>query len=344
MPKSPLDIAIEEGQDCLKSFPVIVLGSGASIPAGLPSMGALADHLKDSMEVDALSVSDRRTWDQFTTELLTNDLESALQAVNLTESLSDYVIEQTWQLVSDADKLVFDKILSDRNYLPLTRLYRHLFQSTHRTISVVTSNYDRLAEYAADVAEYYHQTGFSYGYVRQRRSGSQLSIRHGGQQARTVNIWKVHGCLDWFSDQDGEVIALMSAATIPAGRRPAIVTPGIEKYERTHREPFRSIIGGADTALDQARAYLCIGFGFNDAHIQPKLLARWRSGDAFLVVLTKTLSESVKSMLSVGGVQRFMALEEEDGGTRMWSHQFPDGVLLRGSHLWRLPDFLDQTA
>ena len=293
---------------------------------------------------EILSESDKCVWDQFTNKLANNGLESALQAVTLTERLSDSVIEQTWKLVRDADERVFERILVDRNYLPLSRLYRHLFSSTNRTISVVTPNYDRLAEYAADVAGYFHHTGFSQGYVRQRLARSQLSIKYANQQVRTVDIWKVHGCLDWFNDEDGEVIALMSARAIPPGRRPAIVTPGVGKYERTHREPFRSIIVGADEALSRARAYLCIGFGFNDAHIQPKLLERWRSGDAFLVVLTKTLSESAERMLLGTSDRRFMVLEEAERGTRMRSQQYPEGVLLEAVSLWRLPDFLNYTT
>ena len=39
MPTTPLSVALEEGQDCLKLSPVIVLGSGASIPPGLPEYG-----------------------------------------------------------------------------------------------------------------------------------------------------------------------------------------------------------------------------------------------------------------------------------------------------------------
>ena len=344
MPKTPAEIAIEEGQRCLKASPVIVLGSGASIPAGLPSMAALAEHLKCSLQDSVLTGSDKGIWEQFIDALATKDLESALQAIKLSEKLSDHVIKQTWSLISSADARAFEAVLGNANHLPLTRLYRHLFNSTNRTISVVTPNYDRLAEYAADLAGYCHYTGFSYGYLRQRQSGARLSFRQDNQQARTVDIWKVHGCLDWFIDNDGQVVALTSARSVPTGRRPAIVTPGIEKYERTYLEPFRSIIAGADRALARANAYLCVGFGFNDTHIQPKLLERWKRGDAILVILTKALTETAKKMLDGANGQQFLALEEAGNGTRMWSHQHPTGVALDDVHLWQLPDFLDHTT
>ncbi len=344
MPKTLIEIAIEEGQRCLKAFPVIVLGSGASIPAGLPSMSTLADHLKTSIHEGVLSGSDKGLWDQFIAELAAKDLESALQAIKLSDRLSDHVIEHTWHVVGTADAQVFQKVIGNENYLDLTRLYRHLFNSTNRTLSVVTPNYDRLAEYAADAAGICHYTGFSYGYLRRRQSGARLSFLQDRRPARTIDIWKVHGCLDWFTDPEGQVVAVTSARSIPPGRRPAIVTPGIEKYERTHLEPFRSIIAGADDALGRASAYLCIGFGFNDTHIQPKLLERWRRGDAFLVVLTRSLTQSAKKMLAAANGQQFVALEEAPNGTRMWSHEYPDGVLLENIHLWRLPDFLGHTT
>ncbi len=126
MPKTPTEIAVEEGQKCLKASPVIVLGSGASIPFGLPSMGKLADHLKGSMQAGALSGTDKGLWDQFIDELATKDLESALQAIKLSDRLSDHVVEHTWNLIGTADAQVFQEAISNGNYLPLTRLYRHL--------------------------------------------------------------------------------------------------------------------------------------------------------------------------------------------------------------------------
>ena len=339
-----LDTAIKEGQRCLKESPVIVLGSGASVSAGLPGMRELADHLKGSILNGELSEADRELWDKFITELSNKDLESALQAIQLNEKMSDHVIEQTWDLISKADTCAFEKILRDVNHLPLVRLYRYLFNSTRRTVSVVTTNYDRLAEYAADCAGYCHYTGFSCGHMRQQqRIGSRFTFKQGNQTIHTVDIWKVHGCLDWFTDQDGTVRALTSTRNIPSSWKPAIVTPGIRKYESTHDEPFRSIITGADKALATATAYLCVGFGFNDKHIQPKLLDRWKQGNAFLVILARTLSENAKNMFKRVNDQEFLGLEKGENGTCMWSHKHREGTQLDEINLWDLREFLRHT-
>ena len=343
MPKTFVDIAVEHGQECLKKWPVIVLGSGASIPFGLPSMKELACRLIQSKPGNMSNGQDSDLWKCFVSKLQTHNLEDALMAINLSEPLYDHIIEQTWMCIRTADKKVFERIMANEILLPLTRLYRHLFGSTHRKLSIVTTNYDRLAEYAADRAGYCHYTGFTYGYFCQLQTHPKLSFIQDGQLARTVDIWKVHGCLDWFTNTDNHVIALRSADSIPTSCRPAIVTPGIKKYEQTHGEPFRSIITGADAALTNAAAYLCIGFGFNDQHIQPKLMERWRQGEALLVVLTRTLSDSAKSMLGKSDGRRFLALEKMHDGTRMWSHHHPKGEFIENVQLWNFPDFLNST-
>ena len=347
MQKTPEEVAIEVGQDCLKASPVIVLGSGASVPAGIPSMADLATHLIEFKPHESLSGHDHESWHKFVSRLQSQDLESALASSPISESLSDLVIEQTWTLIKDADVEVFNTLIANRSLLPLARLYSHLFKSTHRTVTVVTTNYDRLAEYAADVAGYCHYTGFTYGYFRRRQAmQSRISFTQSKRRAQTVDIWKVHGCLDWFIDNSEQVVGVASAKSVPAGCRPAIVTPGVSKYAQTHQEPFRSVISGADNALMDAKAYLCIGFGFNDAHIQPKLMERWQQGDALLVILTKSLSESARAMLDSANGQKFLVLEEAENrnGTLVRSNHCPTGQVLDGIDLWQLATFLDQTT
>ena len=309
-------------------------------------MSDLARRLRESSPKGTLGQSESRSWKEFIGALeATNDLESALGGVTMNDALSDHVIDHTWAHVGAADAQVFGRLIRNRKLLPLSRFYHYLFKSTHRTLSVVTTNYDRLAEYAADIEKgICHYTGFNYGYFYRRQSNSRISFREHGGAARTVNIWKVHGCLDWFRDDGGKVVAFTATRSIPEGFRPAIVTPGVRKYQETHDEPFKSVIRGADDALESAKAYLCIGFGFNDVHIQQKLKECWKSGKAFLVILTKELSESARSMLANPDSGEFLVLEESSTGTRMWSHRIPDGTILPGIKLWRLPDFLEHTS
>ena len=344
MPKPQQELVLELGQECLRADPppVLVLGSGASAPFGLPTMRNLADHLVvDSPPPKGESSHADELWEKVVTELENGiDLESTLQKLQLTDSLIDHIITETWSLISTADLAIFDRLINDSKTLPLSRLYRHLFDSTNLTVSVVTTNYDRLAEYAADCCGFSHYTGFTHGYLRNRSPRLTEPRPNQTDMNRTVNVWKVHGCLDWFINDTRGVFAVSLANRVPSESQPAIITPGITKYEQTHREPFRSILTAADTALMRASAYLCIGFGFNDEHIQQVLLQRWRQGEAMLVILTKMLSDSTKSILTQSHGNRFLSAEEVEKGTRVRTHENPDGFLLPDHDLWSLDSFL----
>ena len=345
MPQTLTDVILETAQECLKSMPVIVLGSGASVPFGLPSMEALAHHLINTPPDAQSQMSVDEGWSQFVDNIAGGmDLETALQEIGRNDAISDHIVRVTWEYVSETDVQAFDEIVSNDRLVPLARLFRYLFTSTHATITVVTTNYDRLAEYAADVAGTPNNVGFAPGYMRRRITGSQLQYLLNGQVARTVNVWKVHGCLDWFLDQDGNVKAFAASRSIPDGLSPAIVTPGIEKYERTHQEPFRSIIQQADDALSSSNAFLCIGFGFNDQHIQPRLTERWDQGETLLVILAKSLTDSAKQILDRAQGKRYLAMEESCSGTLVRSHHFPDPCEIQGVKWWDLSTLLDATT
>ena len=335
---SLLEEAVKIGQRCLGDTPVTVLGSGLSIAAGLPSMADLASSLDAAVCLDGLPDEDQDSWGRLRAALRTKDLEAALSEVSLGQALTARVIIGTWQAINDKDVHAFNQLLEDRGHLPLARLFRHLLSGHQSTISVVTTNYDRLAEYAANVANATCHTGFSQGHLCHPHSAKQTSQWRGS----TVDIWKVHGSLDWFMGPHNQVIALSSARDIPTNHVPQIVTPGYDKYKKTHLEPFLTILQRAHMALEEAKSYLCIGFGFNDEHITPKLVGKLQQGRAKLLILTKRLTDTAKGILEQSRDNDFLALEKADNGTNMYSPEHPKGVLLKDVDLWELPTFLDK--
>ena len=90
-----------------------------------------------------------------------------------------------------------------------------------------------------------------------------------------------------------------------------IVPPGKEKYSSTHNEPYRTIIAEADTAFVQAGAYLCVGYGFNDEHIQPKLLAQISKGKP-IVILARTMTPACKKHIIDAGINKYLIFEFSD--------------------------------
>lgn len=327
-------------QDCVGKLPVIVLGSGASAAHGIPGMDPLGKHLAASTLPAVCQCEPHLTgWLQFLENVQKMDLESALTSVNVTTEVLGHIVHTTWTFLNEADFLIFEQVLADRRLLPLSQLFQHLLRSTAMELQVVTPNYDRLAEYAAEAAGYCAYTGFTFGMLGVR-AVDVPRIHTRRRQVRTVNVWKVHGSLGWFSGTDGSIVALPPLGAVPEGFTPVIVTPGTEKYRRTHEEPFRSAMHSADDAVARASAFLCIGYGFNDDHLQPLMMERCMRPDVPLVLITKEISSTAHQFLKSGRCCRYVALEECPNGTRMFSHEVPDGLELPGETVWRLDRFL----
>lgn len=340
---TPADDVLTLAQEVLALAPVIILGSGASAAHAIPGMWPLAEHLNALPGVRDADAAEVKGWADFRSRLAAgDDLETALGAVRLSARQTAYVAVETRSFLLPSDEVVFKQVLSDRRYLPLARLYRYLFTSTQRTIDVITPNYDRIAEYAADAAGYAHFSGFTTGYLQVRLPGHAPRPSQGPDGQRTVCVWKVHGSLDWF-EGGGQIVGVRALRDAPEGYTPLMITPGIDKYRLAHREPFRTIFTCSDAALERARAYLCVGYGFNDQHLQEKMVERCEANSIPIIVLTKTLSEPAKQFLGGGRCRKYLALEECAGGSRAYSNAYPAGIELPGPPVWTLPSFLDFT-
>ena len=294
----------KQAQDYYGKAPLIILGSGASAAHGMSGMWALANHLVANTDTSGLSDAEIETWGKFCQVLKDGvDLESALHKVAVTDELTFRIIKATWSLINAEDFHIFNESLQRQAMFPLSRLLRHMFKSSLTKLNIVTTNYDRLAEYACDQERIHHYTGFTHGFFRQLAAPNEIN------SARRVNIWKVHGSLDWFKSPLEDIVALSNIQEIPVNYKPEIVTPGTQKYHTTHLEPYRSIIHNADQAITAANSYLCIGYGFNDEHIQPKLMARCQRQNIPITIITYSLSDAARKLIFDGKAQNYLAIE-----------------------------------
>ncbi|ALA26696.1 SIR2 family protein [Piscirickettsia salmonis] len=324
----------KQAQKYYESAPVIILGSGASIPFGMSSMQALSTHLINSVRPPENEIN---VWSGFS-QLLEEgiDLETALHKTSFSDDLLKLVVDNTWKLINPQDIEAFNKSIGMRDYFPLKRLISSMLHTAHKEIDIITTNYDRLVEYACEKAGYRHYTGFSYGYVRHLIDKDQL------QSDRTVNIWKVHGSLDWFKDKNGDTYGLGHTEHIPEFSLSQIVTPGIEKYKKTHLEPYRTIISQADKAIKKSSSYLCCGFGFNDEHIQEKLVEKCVRGDSIITVVTRDFTDAAKEFLFDKKVKSYLAIErgDSDGQSVIYSSQTTEKIIVDEDY-WTLSGYLN---
>ena len=327
-------------QNCASHTPVIVLGSGASIPHGIKGMGDLALFLKS--KVDPSGGPEIDAWNEVLSRLEAGKhLEESLIGVQLPQNLVVKIVQKTWEFIATDDFQLFKASVAGKVKFPLTRLFSGQFKSTNKNIDVITPNYDRVVEYATDLGGFIHHNGFFPGYLRRTVRPGDLRYFRSKDLARTVTLWKVHGSLDWFIDGNHQVISLPLMTEILADLVPLIVTPGVSKYERTHEEPFRTAIQGADRVLQDAAAVICVGYGFRDSHIQPKLLARCSTANVPVIVCARTLTPEAHEFLKNRAGQNFVALEADPVGTKAYTSDWPDGEIIEDENLWELDSLND---
>lgn len=327
----------KQAQSYYKLAPLVVLGSGASMAYGLPGMAELAGYIKDNVDPALIPSADTGSWSEFCGLLDTGtDLEAALHHVNLSEEATELIIQAVWDLINSKDEEIYRQSIGNNSMFPLGTMLSHMFKTSLSELDIVTTNYDCLAEYACDQEELYHYSGFSHGYTRKLAEPHHISC------PRKVNIWKVHGSLDWFYSPQDETTSIPKSSFRPDDFRPQIVTPGVQKYRKTHLEPYRSIIGNADTAISKASSYLCVGFGFNDEHIQPKLLKKCQKDGASIIVITYALTAQAKALLFEGGISNYLAIERagNDDQSRIYSSLIQDPIIV-DENRWSLEGFLE---
>ena len=335
-----IDDLLKLVQNWTNRVPLIILGSGASVPFLLPSMWALGEHLKNK-----ISFTEPEDIDQFESfkSILdkVKDLETTLLQIQLKQTVLEKIISETWSLVNEHDIKAFDELLEGKIEFPLADLTSHLLKAAQRKVSIITTNYDRLAEYAASFSNAFICTGFSQNFAGHFSKGihQQDLTRLTGFRGQ-VNIWKVHGSLDWFKSPQELDRQLTHRSIIPVNYKPLIVTPGLSKYYETQLEPFRTILTEADNEIEKANSFLCIGYGFNDAHVQPKLLAQIKSGKP-IIVITKELTPKTKQSIIDAGCKQYILMEEASPkNTRVYSSAFIGEQIIPDVKYWSLSEYL----
>ncbi|MCK5058004.1 MAG: SIR2 family protein [Candidatus Aminicenantes bacterium] len=324
-----LTIAIQKH---LNNNPALLIGSGASIPYGLPSMENLADEIKSKLQG---KYRDDDQWKNLIKKLNeTNNLEITLDNVDIKDAIQEDIIWVVLELIERKDKVALTKFISENFYPALTDIIEKSVQKTGPT-NIVTTNYDRLIEYAIDFADGKNNTGFSGNYIQKFTQFSNNFIK------RAVNLYKVHGSIDWFKHKENQnILSLKSFNKSELSDKyiPLIITPGNGKYRETHVDPFRTIISKADVALRNSASYLCIGYGFNDEHIQPIIIDENRNNKKPIVIVTKEVTPKIKELF-LKNITGNCLIISEGGGNGCKVYYSSSETELFSESYWQLDEF-----
>ncbi|MDR1425130.1 MAG: SIR2 family protein [Azoarcus sp.] len=340
-------------QEVFRKTPVLLIGSGFSCGYGLPSMGGLAEHLATAVRDVLATDGARDAWAQSVDAIKAN-LEAGLNGIPVNTPEWDEIVSairgETAKLILDSTITAEAKILGEKvagSHAP-SRLLKRLFDGSPQnaeSIHVITTNYDTLLELFCDLAELPLDTGFTGFRRRKPRSRPlfqtqysrvlvtekrQYQVDH--RPCKTVRLYKPHGSINWLTTDEGQVVEVLNDVSA-AGR--AIVVPGPSKYkDELVNTLFDAMRTEMNTVLTNAGALLCIGFGFNDEHLQGVIKHRLAGGMP-VIIITRSATPNIEQLLR--DYPHVIALFKlGEGAVCRWN-----GNTLQSSEpLWQLDDFL----
>lgn len=329
-------------QDHLQEGLLLVVGTGLSIAEGIPGMKPLAERLK-SVIPSRLALAPDPAWSDVARALDDGDnLEVAMSKAKLQSSTVDSIVEVTACFISDQERKVFERVLSGKRVLPFTTFLKHLFKAG-KTFHLITPNYDRLIELAAEAADVGVDSRF-FGYLYGRSDPKRSADCHResyfiGRNARfrplsCLCVHKPHGSLDWF-EIDGRVVR----SPICTGRTPIIITPGASKYRESFRWAFDDQRSSGNHSAANATRLMFIGYGFNDDHLEQYLCPGLRVAKPTIIV-TKELSINARKVLENSNgvdVTALCTVSTTDLRTRIISSSGEE--LVADEPLWNLEGF-----
>lgn len=116
----------------------------------MPGMSDLAVHLKATIP-PRISETDLPLWANISSEMDSSGLEAALLKFQPSSALEAIIVKATVELFLPAETKIFADVLLGQRTLQFSRLLRHVLKPD-TGIPVVTTNYDRLIEFASEQA------------------------------------------------------------------------------------------------------------------------------------------------------------------------------------------------
>lgn len=303
-------------QNYLKTPPVIIWGSGATVPFGLPSMNTLNGILKDNIS-------------EFDKDCENLEVELGKEKYH---EVMPQIRNIIWHAISTVDNEVLQKLLTSNSddFNGIKKLVEKISDAHPKVTNIVTTNYDRIIENVLS----FHGIPFTDGFL-----GKELSLFDENlfSSKNIVNIVKVHGSLNWF-DFGGEIRYLQNNIESSV---PQIICPGKNKYQEAYKSPYRELIQKSDLFINSADSFLVVGFGFNDEHLTPRIKSKIKKGTP-IVVITKIISETC--LIELESAEKYVLLEDDgDNKTKVTlkERNSEKQIIILEGNFWSLNNFIE---
>lgn len=289
-------------QDFFQENTLTIVGSGLSLSEGIPGMKELSVELTAKVPLLLSDASDIGVWNKIDSDLSADvGLEQALHNTEPSPYIEDCIRKITAKFIGSAEAKVLLDIIQRGKVLRFTE-YLHHFNIRNNGLVVVTTNYDRLIEYACEYNNIRVDTLFIGRFLahfepeQSRYSFCQNIVKRPGKKleavfAPKVTILKPHGSLSWHI-VNGEPYSIPNYPFDDC----LIITPGVNKYKEGYSNPFDAHRTRANLEIDCAQRYIIIGYGFGDDHLETHLIKQLECGKPALI-LTYALSQKAKELV-----------------------------------------------
>ncbi|MCZ0931883.1 MAG: SIR2 family protein [Oligoflexia bacterium] len=257
-------------QKFLKDPPVIIWGSWATIPYGLPSMNDLKKCLKS--ELEGLKED--------------TNLEIELGKID-DQNKIDKIKKIIRNEIFKKDLECLKKSIEDHSYFKaIEDIIKKFYKAHPQKIDIITTNYDCILEYTLSNAKYSFTDGFT-GRALANFNSKAFKTKN------IINLIKVHGSLNWFFDKNRRIFYLPSKNNFNNLKYAMVLPAGKNKHSETFEEPYRTLITKSDSAIEQASSFLAIGFGFNDEHLTPKIDNKIKENTPIVIISKKATNSCI---------------------------------------------------
>ena len=301
-------------QNFLKLPPVIIWGSGATIPYGLPSMAVLNDIIKNKVaDYDNTAVN----------------LEEELGKEKY-ESCMPEIRQIIWNTIKEADeKIIIHLLHNSSHFNGIYSMIKKCIAAEPQVANIITTNYDRILEYVMA----YHGIQFTDGFNGRHLSAFNDTLFQG---KNIVNLVKVHGSINWGCHNDDiRYVDCIEEYT------PVIIPPGKNKYREAYKEPYRELIHKADQIISNANSIFVVGFGFNDEHLTPKVKEKAAKGTPIVLITLKISDTTYKELQSA---QKYVLIEStKDNKSKVYikkDNQIHEYII--DGEYWQLNKFMEE--
>jgi len=338
---------------------LVVVGTGASMAVDQRfGMTALSEEL--SRKIPSVATLHKELEDQWNSikERINNiGLEKALDSIN-NEELISTIIKVTGGFVARIDAENKKKsLLNDFSGFPIEKFMLKLVNSLsylNPALNVITSNYDLLIEHICDRNNIPYCTGFQGGItkyynwkVAEKKMCYTKYITKGNKRKKVertkkhIKLHKVHGSINWFWHENQIVEDNSLTYDKECCLKRAIITPGDTKISEAFMK-YRDFFNRADNAVANDDAYIFVGYGFNDVHIEKETDRHLKTNNKPGIIITQKLSNKAEDLVKTA--KNLWAVYQDpdnNSNTRIKNKKYANHLTLKNSGLWKINEFTD---